>query len=87
MAEKARLGPVSMGTAIGAVYAAFMFLLGTTAYLFGWGAEVVGLLSSIYLGFSATPVGSITGAFWGAADGFIIGYLLAWIYNRMLERR
>ncbi|MFB6191414.1 MAG: bacteriophage holin [Candidatus Nanohaloarchaea archaeon] len=87
MAEEARLEPVSMGAAFGAIYALFMLALGLSAYTVGWGAEFVGLMSSLYAGFAATVTGSLVGAVWGAVDGFILGYLLAWTYNTVLERR
>ncbi|MFB6147375.1 MAG: hypothetical protein ABEJ66_00675 [Candidatus Nanohaloarchaea archaeon] len=85
MDDAARLDPVSMGAAFAAIYAAFMLVL--SAFAVGWGTEVVNLFSSLYVGFSASVIGSIVGAAWAAVDGFILGYLLAWVYNQVLERR
>lgn len=85
MAENARLDPVSMGVAFAAIYAVFMLALGVFAWAFGWGVEAVQLFSSIYVGFAASPVGSLVGAVWAVVDGFILGYLLAWVYNYALD--
>lgn len=87
MAENTRLDVVSMGAAFGAVYAFFMLVLGLSAWTTGWGAGLVEMMSSLYIGFSATPVGSLVGVLWGVLDGFILGALLAWVYNYVLERR
>ena len=48
---------------------------------------MVAVLSSVYIGYSPTFVGSITGAVWGFVDGFIGGVLIAWLYNKFVSRR
>ena len=84
---KAILGVVSLGLAFGVVWALGVFLLGVGAGFFGWGVPVVAVLSSVYIGYSPTFVGSITGAVWGFVDGFIGGILIAWLYNKFVSRR
>ena len=44
------------------------------------------ILSLGYRGYAFTPAGSIIGLLWGAADGFIGGALVAWLYNLINER-
>jgi hypothetical protein len=39
------------------------------------------LISTVYRGYEISPRGSIIGALWGAADGFLTGLLFAGLYN------
>ena len=66
---------------IGAVWAIYVFSLGLMAKL-GWGKQFVKGLSSVYLGYEPTLPGSVVGALWAFADGFVGAYLLAGLYNR-----
>ena len=84
---KSTLGVVSLGLAFGITWALGMFLLGIAAALFSWGVRVVAVLSSVYIGYSPSFVGSIAGAVWGFVDGFISGVLMAWLYNKFVTRR
>jgi hypothetical protein len=83
---KASLGVVSLGLAIGIAWAFGVFLLGLMAGVFDWGVPVVAVLSSVYVGYSPSFVGSVTGAVWGFVDGFIGGVVIAWLYNRFASR-
>ena len=57
------------------------------AALFGWGVVLAQILSSLYIGFAPTLVGTIAGAVWAFTDGFIAGVMIAMLYNRLLLRR
>ena len=81
------LGVISFGLALGVTSAIFVFLLGIMAAWFGWGVEMARTLSSLYIGFGPTFVGSISGAVWAFVDGLLFGVLVAWLYNRFLLRR
>ena len=63
-----------------------VFLLGLTTALAGWGILVVQVLSTLYIGYEPTLLGAITGAVWAFVDAFVIGVLVAWIYNRLVRR-
>ena len=76
-----------IGLALGLTSAIMVFVLGVMASLSGWGLPMVALLSTMYFGYSPSFVGSIAGAVWAFADGFIAGVLIAWLYNRFLLRR
>ncbi len=78
------LGVISFGLAVAITSAAFTFFLGLMATFFGWGVELAGALSSLYIGFSPTFVGTITGAVWAFVDGFVAGVMIAWLYTRSL---
>lgn len=81
------LGVISLGLAIGVTSAIFVFILGVMAAFFGWGLELAAMLSSLYIGYGPTLIGSITGAVWAFVDGLIAGVMIAWFYNRFLLRR
>ena len=82
-----RLGILSFAVALGLTSAFVVFLLGIMAGLFGWGVLVVEVLSSLYIGYEPSFVGSIAGGVWGFVDGFFIGVVIAWLYNRLLRMR
>ena len=77
-----RCSPNALGIAIGALWAFYIFFCGIVA-IFGWGADLVRVFSSLYLGYSASFVGAVIGALWAFADGYIAGLILGWIYNRV----
>ncbi len=39
-------------------------------------------IARLYRGYTITPVGSLIGLAWAAADGAIGGAVFAWLYNR-----
>jgi hypothetical protein len=80
------LGVVSFGLALGVTLALIVFLIGVTTALFGWGLLVVEVLSTLFIGYGPTFVGSITGAVWAFVDGLIAGMFMAWLYNRFASR-
>ena len=51
----------------------------STQALCGTGSSLPGITG--YIGFAATPTGSLIGAAYGLVDGFIFGIVMAWIYN------
>ena len=79
-----KLDSIRFGLAAGIVWGLGMVFLALLARLLDWGGPAVSLLSSVYLGFAATWAGLFIGAIWGFADGFIGGFLIAWLYNRLL---
>jgi hypothetical protein len=81
------LGVISFGLAVGLTSAIGVFVLGIMAAAFGWGVPLAAMLSSVYIGFGPTFVGSIAGAVWAFVDGLVAGVLIAWLYNRFLLRR
>lgn len=82
-----RLGVISLGLAVGVTWGLTVLALAVAAGLLGWGAAAALILQSVYYGFSPTFPGAIAGAVWGFAHGFILGSLIAWLYNRFLLTR
>ena len=72
--------PVPLGIAIGVLWAFYVLFVGILA-MFGWGNAVVETLASLYIGYGASVIGAVVGALWAFVDGFIAGYIIAWVYN------
>lgn len=85
--ERASLGIISFGIAVGLVWSIFVFVTGISASLLGWGVLVAQTLASLYVGYTPSLVGAITGAVWGFVHGFVSGVVLAWLYNKCLHIR
>jgi len=82
MATK-KVNVMSLALALGIACAVYAFFIGTVAWLFNWGTSIVDVLSSLYIGYDATFVGSIIGTIWAFVDGFIGGIIIGWLYNRL----
>ncbi len=76
----------SFGIAIGAVFALYMFLKALAAAYLGLGAEMVAVMKDFYIGYNAGLVGGVIGAAWAFIDGYIFGFLVAWVYNLVCRK-
>ena len=79
-----KLHAVKFGLAIGIIWAAVCFIMSFTAMWWGWCDSMVELMASIYIGYSATVLGAFIGLGWALADGFIGGFFVAWLYNKLV---
>ncbi len=61
----------------------YMFGLGLVAAYSGYGSSLVLAIGSAYIGYVPSLEGSVIGGIWGALVGFILGYVSAWLYNRL----
>lgn len=77
------LDPKRVGLALGIVSSIYMLFLGLVAGFFGWGAALVRLIGSLYIGYDVTFKGLIIGMVWVFIDCFIAGYIFAWFYNKI----
>jgi hypothetical protein len=75
-----KLNIKALAVAMGAMWGVGMLFLGWASML-GWGVKAVGVMSSVYIGFSSSLLGGIIGAVWGFLDGVIGGAIIAIIYN------
>lgn len=84
-----RLEAVVQGIAWGLVAGLGLFL--ATNWLVLKGGRVVGphlsLLRQFFIGYEVTFVGSLIGFVWAFACGFVAGYLVSIVYNRVAHRR
>ena len=66
-------------------------LLVATVWLLIRGGENVGqhlsLLGNFFPGYSVTWGGAVVGFIWAAISGGVIGWLAAWVYNRVAGKR
>lgn len=45
------------------------------------GGPYLGLLAQYFYGYRVTPLGALTGLFWGFVTGFVAGWFLAFVCN------
>ncbi len=77
-----RLGVCSFGFALGITWAIGILLMGWVSWWsHGWAADMVKVVSSVYIGYKAGFWGGIIGAIWAFVDWFIGGVIIAWFYN------
>jgi hypothetical protein len=75
----------ALAVAIGALWALYVLFLGWMA-AFGWGRELVTVLSSLYIGYNASFFGGIIGGIWAFIDGAVAGAIIAWVYNLVAKK-
>jgi hypothetical protein len=76
-----KLSICNLGMAIGIIWGLSVFVLAILSMLFGMGTPIVDILSSLYWGLDSSVIGALVGLFWGFVDGFIMGALVAFVYN------
>lgn len=81
-----RLNVLKFGMAFGASFGLGMLFLGIVSTYFNWGTAMVPFLSSVYIGYKSSLLGSLLGLVWGCIDGFIGGVLIAFFYNLFLGK-
>lgn len=82
----ARISSCAMGVAFGTVSALFVLVIGVLAHFMQYGAAWVGMVSSVYLGFAATPLGILIGVAWAFGQGYVFGFVLVYVYNAVVKR-
>lgn len=53
--------------------------------LMGAQGGLISDLSSFYPGYSYSWGGAVVGLIWGFVEGFIVGAIFAWLYNKMAK--
>lgn len=71
-----------MALALGVTWGAGIFIMGMTSAFLNWGTAATELMSSLYIGYAPTVVGSVIGGVWGFVDGAIGGAVMAYLYNK-----
>lgn len=84
-----RLNAVAQGVATGFMAALAIFV--ATNWLVLKGGHVVGphlaLLGQYFLGYRVSFAGSLIGSAYAFAVGFIAGFFVSWVYNRIVDWR
>lgn len=77
-----KLVPKAFGLSTGILWGVVVFLVTNVSLLRGGKGELLSRLALIYPGYSFSFVGSLVGFVWGFVTMFIIGWLLALLYNK-----
>lgn len=73
----------ALGLTLGIVWGSAMFFLGLMNMFFNWGGTMETMMSSLYIGYKPTFLGSIIGGVWGFFDAGIAGIVAGWLYNKL----
>lgn len=79
-----KLNAVKFGLALGLVWGVSAALLALFASFLGWGTGMVEVLSSLYIGYAPSTLGAAIGLVWGFIDAFVGGFIVIWLYNRLI---
>lgn len=80
-----RLSPMSLGLSMGIIWGGMVFLMGLLAHFFEYGTAFVTSMGIMYIGYEPSIIGSAIGGAMGFIDAFIIGIMIAWLYNVFLN--
>ena len=81
----AKLDTKAFSWALGLVWGGVTFLLGLLDTLYFWGSSWGKMMTMVYIGYRPTIIGSIIGAIWGFVYAALLGFAVAWLYNRLAE--
>jgi hypothetical protein len=76
-----RINTIRLGLAGGLVSAFICFLVTLLALTNGYGLSALNVLKSLFWGYDISVVGSLVAGGYGFFFGFILLFLLAYIYN------
>lgn len=88
--QRYRLNSVALGITLGIVLGAGLFLLTWWVILIRTQSVFLNGIHEFLFGYSVSPAGSFVGLLWGVFYGFILGYVIAIVYNqvnRVLESK
>jgi len=76
-----RICVVSLGIALGVAKGLGMMLFAWAGWLWGHGVTMIDQVGLMYHGFAPTFKGGLVGLGWGFLCGFILGVVIAFVYN------
>jgi len=82
MAANEPIDRTALGLTAAIVWAGAVVVLGITSRI-GWGDRWRRLLADVYVGYDESLPGLVVGAVWAAVDGFVGGWLVATVYDRL----
>ena len=82
-----KLHSKAFGIAIGTVWALTIFVITAIIMLPGGGrGEILSRIGNVYIGYNPTEASSlIIGPIYAFINGYVAGWLLAYIYNKVIE--
>ncbi len=78
-----KINPKALALALGLVWGFNWFVLTWWMILFEGVTNEITLLGRWYRGFTVSPAGSLVAFGYGFVDGFFIGLMVAWLYNKI----
>ncbi|MFA5092838.1 MAG: DUF2934 domain-containing protein [Candidatus Omnitrophota bacterium] len=81
----AKLCVKAFGISCGLVVAALTFVVGTLNIIFYIESGLSKALAILYFGYAPTILGVVINSLWGFIFAFVLGALIAWLYNRIIE--
>ena len=78
-----KLDAKSLGLSAAILWSVILFLMTILSIYTGYAAGFLEMIAGIYPGYRISWPGAFAGIILGFIDGFIGGYLLAWLYNRL----
>lgn len=85
MNEK-KISPLAAGLAFGIYFGVGLFLIGLIARLTGYCKIFVSFMSTFYIGYSYTLLGSLLGLVRGFVDWFVGAYIIIRLYNMISKK-
>jgi len=80
-----KLNAKALGLTLGMVWGSAMFLLGLINLKTTLGSSILLGMSSLYVGYAPTIMGSVIGGVWGFLDAGVAGVIVAWLYNKLAK--
>lgn len=80
-----RLDVKAFGLSLGIVWGGLSFVLGIVDMLYFWGSTWGRMMTMVYIGYRPTVFGSIIGGVWGFLYASILGFVVARLYNNLVE--
>jgi hypothetical protein len=78
-----KLNVKAFALAFGLIWGFGLFCLTWWIIAFDGSSTTPNFISSIYRGYTVTPVGSFIGLVWAFPDGLVGGAIFAWLYNKI----
>ncbi|MCP8352211.1 bacteriophage holin [Candidatus Synchoanobacter obligatus] len=81
-----KLHTLAFAISLGLTWSISVILMSLLALYLGYAVTFVSALSTVYIGYELTALGILIGSGWAFLDGFIGGFLIAFIYNVLAKR-
>jgi len=81
-----KLNVKAFALAGGLVWGFNWFALTWWMMLFDGATHEITIIGRMYRGWNLSPAGSLVALLWGFLDGFLLGLMVAWLYNTLAPR-
>ena len=81
-----KLHPVALGASFGIISGVMVLGMALLAQVFLDGKPIVAALGTMYISYNTSLINSLLVGVYAFANGFVGGYVVAWIYNFLIDR-